>query len=93
MIHSYNEKDVTKKLLLFILLTNIVLYGISFSLGLERPIINIDYVLIYLAFLVISYHKWLKVPAIAFMLALSGIDILLLVNQIFHLFSWVIYFI
>lgn len=83
MIHSYNEKDVTKKLLLFILLTNIVLYGISFSLGLERPIINIDYVLIYLAFLVISYHKWLKVPAIAFMLALSGIDILLLVNQIF----------
>lgn len=74
---------MTTKLLLFIILTNIFLYGISFSLGLERSIINIDYVLVYLAFLIISYHKWLKVSAIAFMLALSGIDILLLVNQFF----------
>ncbi len=72
-----------QKLLLFIVLTNIFLYAISFSLGLERAFINIDYILVYLAFLIISYHKWLKVPAIIFMLTLSGIDILLLVNQIF----------
>jgi len=68
---------------MLILLTNIFLYGISFTLGLERPIINIDYVLVYLIFLSFSYHRALKVLAIACMLALSAVDILLLVNQIF----------
>lgn len=72
-----------QKLLLFIVLTNIFLYAISFTLGLERPIINIDYILVYLVFLSFSYHKALKVLAIAGMLALSAVDILLLVNQIF----------
>lgn len=72
-----------RKLLLFILLTNIFLYAISFTLGLERPTINIDYILVYLAFLSLSYHKGLKVSAIACMIAISGIDILLFVNQIF----------
>lgn len=72
-----------QKLLLFIVLTNIFLYSISFKLGLERPLINIDYILVYLVFLSFSYHKSLKVLAIACIIALSGIDILLFVNQIF----------
>lgn len=72
-----------QKLLLFIVLTNIFLYAIGFQLGLERPFINIDYILVYLVFLTLSYHRGLKVLAIVCMLALSAVDILLLVNQIF----------
>ncbi len=72
-----------QKLLLFIVFTNIFLYGISFSLGLERPFINLDYILVYLVFLTFIYHKALKVLAIVCMVVLSGIDILLFVNQIF----------
>lgn len=72
-----------QKLLLFIVLTNIFLYAISFRLGLERPVVNIDYLLVYLVFLTVSYHKALKMLAIAGMVALSTVDILLLVNQIF----------
>lgn len=72
-----------QKLLLFIVLTNVFLYAISFRLGLERPIINLDYALIYLLFLTFSYHKALKILAIVCMIALSTIDILLFVNQIF----------
>lgn len=72
-----------QKLLLFIVLTNVFLYVISFRLGLERPIINIDYVLVYLVFLSFSYHKALKVLAIVCMISLSAVDILLFVNQIF----------
>lgn len=72
-----------QKLLLLIVLTNIFLYAISFQLGLDRPIINVDYILVFLVFLVFDYNKWLKVIAIVCLLAMSGIDILLLVNQIF----------
>lgn len=72
-----------QKLLLFIVLTNVFLYAISFRLGLERPIINIDYVLVYLVFLSFGYHKALKVLAIVCMISLSAVDILLFVNQIF----------
>lgn len=72
-----------QKLLLFIVLTNAFLYIISFKLGLERPFINLDYILVYLVFLTFSYHKALKVLAIICMVVLSGIDILLFVNQIF----------
>lgn len=72
-----------QKLLLFIVLTNVFLYVISFRLGLERPIINIDYVLVYLVFLSFSYHKALKLLAIVCMISLSAVDILLFVNQIF----------
>lgn len=72
-----------QKLLLFIVLTNVFLYAIGFQLGLERPVVNIDYLLVYLVFLTVTYHKVLKWLAIAGMVALSAVDILLLVNQIF----------
>lgn len=72
-----------QKLLLFIILANIFLYAISFQLGLDRPLINVDYILVYLFFLAFSYNKWLKVIAITCLLMISSIDILLLVNQIF----------
>lgn len=71
------------KLLLFILLTNIFLYVFSFILGLDRPIINIDYLLLYLFYLFFNYSRWRKIIAVAGLLTISSIDILLLVNQIF----------
>lgn len=72
-----------KNILLFILLTNIFLYTLSFRLGLERPIVNLDYILVYLVFISFNYNKLLKILAMACLLTMTGIEILLLVNQIF----------
>lgn len=68
--------------LLFLLATNLVLNGTSFYMGLGRPIINIDYLLIFILFVYIRPYI-ITILLFIFLFIIYSIDILLLALQIF----------
>lgn len=68
--------------LLFLLATNLVLSGTSFYMGLGRPIINVDYLLIFVIFVYIRPYI-ITILLFIFLFIIYSIDILLLALQIF----------
>lgn len=71
------------KIVVFVIVTNIFLYIISRYLGLARPIVNTDYLLIYLLFLIFPYKQYLRLLFLLLIAALSIIDITLFAMQVF----------
>lgn len=71
------------KIVVFVIVTNILLYIVSRYLGLARPIVNTDYLLVYLIFLLFPYKQYLRLLFLLLVMILSVVDITLFAMQIF----------
>lgn len=70
-------------IIVFVIATNILLYIVSRYLGLARPIINTDYLLVYLLFLLFPYKNYVKAVFLLLAVILSTVDIILFAMQVF----------